>query len=196
MTLSKRSTWADVRKGDVVELAGNEWRVARIVFGKKSAKVVVARKGREAKSTVALKDRVRIIPPKTKVMDRDGVQRRWATERELETALKPGNAKVRKPPEKPKGAAWDVPVTGAEKRLGKMLGARLVGEATDEAVGYYVPPVDVTTVASHLALMHGGIPAAADDEGAMIRIHDAQHAEAKSRGARLAVNHWHTETRP
>jgi hypothetical protein len=58
-----------------------------------------------------------------------------------------------------------------------------------------VPPVDVSTVAAHLALFHGGIPSACEDEGAMLAAHTAQHAEARN-GSPLAVNHWHTEKRP
>ena len=71
-----------------------------------------------------------------------------------------------------------------------------MGISTDEDAGYYAPPVNVTTVAAHLALFHGGVPeAVSDDEGKMLAVHEAQHAEAL-KGAPLAVNHWHTKTRP
>ncbi len=76
-----------------------------------------------------------------------------------------------------------------------LLSARRVGEATDEDAGYYVPPVSVATVASHLALFHGGA-GMSDDEAAMLRAHDAAHAGAKAGEIPLAVNHWHTKERP
>jgi hypothetical protein len=76
----------------------------------------------------------------------------------------------------------------------------LVAETDDEAAGYYVPPVDVTTIAAHLAIFH----AAADEPRrgsahARRRRHaraPRRRARAAGNGAALAVNHWHTKTRP
>ena len=100
------------------------------------------------------------------------------------------------PPAAPGASPWDTPADKIERKLDKLLEARLVGEATDPSAGYYVPPENVSTVASHLALFHGGIPEACqDDETKMLSVHAAQHAEAL-KGSPLAVNHWHTETRP
>lgn len=204
--MSKKSTWADVKKYDVVELGGREWRVIKIKAGKKKAEVTVDYKGRIAESTVKLADRVRIAKKgdgtkRGPLHDETNAQRRWATKRELEDSLgkglPAGDPSVTKPPTKAKhGDPWESQTDRIEKSLNDLLSARLVGISTDEDSGYYVPPVNVTTVASHLALFHGGIPAACeDDEKRMLSAHESQHAEAL-RGMPLAVNHWHTPTRP
>jgi len=204
--MAKKSTWADVKKHDIVELSGREYRVVKIKPKGKKAAVMVETKGRYAESKVKLSDRVTIVKKSdgTKrgpLYDESGTARRWATKREAAevgvTGLPAGDSSVTKPPEKAKhGDPWERPIDRIEKRLEDLLSARLVAVTTDESAGYYVPPVNVTTVASHLALFHGGIPeAVSDDEGRMLAVHEAQHAEAL-KGAPLAVNHWHTKTRP
>lgn len=196
-----KKTWADVKKGDTVELAGRAYRVVKIKPKGKRAEVMVETKGRYAESKVKLSERVVIVARKADrppLHDEDGRANRWATKKEaaeVGVVLKPGDARKTKPPAKPKGGSWEKPAGKTEKMLDSLLQARLVGETNDESAGYYVPPVDVATVASHLALFHGGIPERCEDEGAMLAAHAAQHAEAL-RGAPLAVNHWHTAKRP
>ena len=122
---------------------------------------------------------------------------RWATKAEHRETLPPGDPAVTAPPEKPKGDLWETPVGRVERKLDALLGARLVGVATDENAGYYVPPVDSSTVAAHLAIFHGGIPAACeDDEGRMLGAHDAQHDAAVKGEGILSSQHWHSERRP
>lgn len=201
--VSKKSTWADVKKHDVVELGGRAWRVVKIKPGKKKAEVMVDYKGRIAESTVKLADKVVIVKKgdgtkRGPLHDETNAQRRWATKKEAEPkGLPAGDASMTKPPTKAKhGDPWESQTDRIEKSLHDLLSARLVGISTDEDSGYYVPPVNVTTVASHLALFHGGIPdAVQDDEARMMAAHESQHAEAL-RGMPLAVNHWHTPTRP
>lgn len=202
-----KKTWADVGKGDVLELGGREWVVAKMKAKGRKAKVVVERKGRSAESIVKLAERVTIV---ARAKDRDplrdnrGAQRRWAKPTEQTFAgatpaagLNPGNPKKTEPPAPATGNPWGVPVGTAEKAIGKVfVGAHLVAETGDEKKGYYVPPVDIMTVAAHFALFHGGIPdAIADDEAKMLIAHKVQH-DAALRGVALAVNHWHTEKRP
>lgn len=196
-----KTTWSDVEKGDVVDLGGRAWTVTKCKPKKKTVVVRVEFKGRTSDAEVQRKSKVKILTRAADVdpvQDKWGAQRRWAKPAELSAALAPGDAARTKPPRKPAGKKWDdKPDDKIEKRLGKVLGATLVGESANEAEGYHVPPVDVSTVASHLALMHGGIPGSGEyTEGELIAMHTAQHAEAKTRGARLAVNHWHTERRP
>tara|TARA_B100000700_G_scaffold110520_2_gene124520 strand:+ start:3947 stop:4561 length:615 start_codon:yes stop_codon:yes gene_type:complete len=202
-----KTTWGDVEKGDVVELGGREWRVEKIKRKKKSAKVEVSHKGRSASSEVKLKDRVTIAhraadAPADDLHGVAGEQRRWAKRRERDAVLGEGggiphgDSSQAEAPSVAEGKRWDKPHGDAEKMLDKLMGATLVGESTDEAAGYYVPHVDVSTVAAHLALFHGGIPEAAEDEGKMLSVHARQH-EAASRGEGvLAVQHWHSERRP
>lgn len=203
-----KATWADVKKHDVIELDGREYRVVKIKAKGKKAAVMVERKGSYFDSVEKLKDRVKIVTKnggskKGPLTDADGNGQRWATKKEAEEVLGKGGATiprgdstVTKPPSKPGKDPWTDPKPGVETMLGDLLNARLVGETKNEAAGFYVPPVDVSTVASHLTLFHGGIPERMDDEGAMLIMHEAQHAEAKKTGAPLAVNHWHTKTRP
>lgn len=207
--MSKSKTWADVKRGDVLDIAGRSWLVTKIKPKGKRAKVVVEYKGREAESIVKLSERVTIAKKgdgtkRGPMLDERGVPRRWATKSEHDKALgspreglPAGDASQVKPPEKSGSSPWDAPKGKTEKMLEDLMSAKLVGETGDERAGYYVPPVNVMTVAAHLALFHGGIPElCADDEARMIGAHNAQHAEALKGQAILAVNHWHTETRP
>lgn len=193
-----KSTWKDAAKGDLVKMSGREYRVVKIKPKGKKAKVMVERSGSYYPSTVKLADKVKIVSRKTggKVTDAGGTQRRWATEAELDEALGPmpkGSGKAKRPPAPEHGDPWERPIDRVEKKLDEILGARLVGVQVSE--GVIVPPVDVTTVASHLAIFHGGIPAACESEVDMLRVHEAQHAES-TKGLPLAVQHWHEETRP
>lgn len=203
-----KSTWADVKKHDLVELSGRQYRVVKIKPKGKKAAVTVEIKGKYFDHVVKLKDRVKIAKAnggskKGPLADENGDGRRWATKREAEEVLGKGGADIprgdpskTKPPKKPTADPWtDPPKAKVDTMLGELLNARLVGETPDEKAGYYVPPVDVSTVASHLALFHGGIPPACEDEGSMLKAHESQHAEAL-RGTPLAVNHWHTQARP
>lgn len=198
----KKTTWADVKKGAVVELNGRPYLVEKIKRDKKTAQVRLSYKGRASKGEVRLKDPVVLTTssPTSKrgpLHDERGTMQRWATEKERRAALPEGDPKVTKPPEKARGDLWETPVGRVERKLDALLGARLVGMATDENAGYYVPPVDASTVAAHLAIFHGGIPAACeDDEGRMLGAHDAQHDAARAGEGVLSVNHWHTEKRP
>lgn len=203
--MNKKKTWADVTKGDVVELNGREWLVVKIKPKGKKAPVVVEYKGRRSESVVKLADKVKVITRREErdpLFDDQGRARRWATPREATVSdlvtLPTGDPDVVKPPEKAKhGDPWETPSGRIERKLDELLSARLVGVSKDESVGYYVPPVDVSSVAAHLALFHGGIPEACQDvEGAMILAHNAQHAAALKGEGVLAVNHWHTPTRP
>lgn len=201
-----KTTWADVKKHDVVELGGREYRVVKIKPKGKKAAVMVETKGRYAESKVKLAERVVIVKKgdgtkRGPLHDENGQARRWATKKEAKLdeprGLPAGDSSVTAPPTKAKhGDPWETQADRIEKTLGDLLSAKLVGISTDEDSGYYVPPVNATTIAAHLALFHGGIPAACeDDEKRMLAAHESQHAEAL-RGAPLAVNHWHTPTRP
>lgn len=201
---SKKSTWADVKKHDVVEMSGRDYRVVKIKAGKKKAEVMVEYKGRYISSKVKLVDRVKISKDnggskKGPLYDAEGNARRWATKREaaeVGVGLPAGDSSQTAPPAKAGKDPWTDPKPGVETMLGDLLNARLVAETPDEEAGYYIPPVNVSTVASHLMLFHGGIPdAVLEDEGRMLGAHEAQHAEAL-KGSPLAVNHWHTPTRP
>jgi hypothetical protein len=193
--MSKKTTWAHVKKGVTVELGGRQWLVVKIKPKGKTAKVVVEYKGRSAESVVKLTDRVTIVP----VLDETtGRANRWATKAEAAeygVALKAGDATVTKPPAKAKGGSWEKPVGKAEKMVTDLLSARLVAETDNEEKGYYVPPVDVSTVASHLVFFHAYTPPEDEDEGSMLAYHAERHALAL-RGEPLAVNHWHTAKRP
>lgn len=200
-----KKTWADIRKGDAIELGGREWIVAKIKPKGKKAKVKVEHKGRSAESIVKLGDKVKLVArakDRDPLHDRDGAQRRWAKPSEQTTraprgtGLEPGNPRKTKPPAKATGSPWETPADRIERKLDEILGARLVAETADAKSGYYVPPVDIMTIAAHMALFHGGIPdAVADDEAKMLAVHRAQH-DAALKGSPLAVNHWHTEKRP
>lgn len=187
--------WAKVEKGDVVELKGRDYEVVKIKAAGKKAKVKVRGKGGEFTAEVKLTDKVKRVPDP--LYDEDGRMRRWAKPSEVKHAPKvaPGDPAQTKPPKKPSGDPWETRRDKVERRLEEMLGAHLVGESTDESKGYYVPPVDVSTIASHVALFHNIDPSqyGVDD---LFELHGLEHAQAEDQSVTLHVNHWHTETRP
>lgn len=184
-------TWADIAKGDAVMLKGKRYVVTKYKReGKRVAVTVVGGAGK-FKSEVKAKDAVTRAGAETKPRDR------WATKKEAEELLgkmPAGDSNKTKPPVKPIGDPWETPRDRIERKLDKLMGAFLVAETLDEAEGWYVPPVDITTLASHVALFHGVDPSeyGIDD---LLELHENQHAAAL-KGVALAVNHWHTKTRP
>lgn len=205
--MSKKKTWADVDKGDELDIDGRTWRVAKIKVKGKRTKVTLERKGQSVDGDVATADRVTFASaaPKPERKKREpltasnGQQARWATEKEARKAgvgLVPGNAERVTPPAPADGDVWDRPADRVEKILDKLLGAHLVAETKDEAEGYFVPPVDVSTIAAHLVAFHGVSPRDYQGEDDMLSWHEAQHAAALKGDALLTPNHWHTERRP
>lgn len=171
--------WAKVKPGQTVALGGREWLVeSNKPKGKKRRKVAVRSGAHAATSTVEADEKVRIV---------ERLDVRSAPSKKSKPA-------PRKPPKPADGDPWETQQDRIEKKLDKMLGARLVGEATNVDAGYYVPMVDATTIAAHLVIFHGGIPEDAQgDEQKMIEA----HARAHMLGAPdLHLNHWHTENRP
>jgi len=193
--------WAKIEKGMRVELGGRTYTVEKVKPKGKRAKVTVALGGSTYTSEVKLKDVVTIArkpEPKKKskrrepLHDERGAQARWATEKEARRGLPPGDPAVTEPPAPAEGGLWDTPATKAEKKLDRILGARLVGESLDEGAGYYVPPVDLTTVAAHWMIFHNGDDWETEGEATLLLRHKLEHED----GAPLKVNHWHTEERP
>lgn len=189
------TTWRDIAKGDAVTLKGKRYVVTKLKHDGKRIDVTVIGGAGSFSTTVKAKADV----------ERAERAERWATKKEAKAVLgkmPKGDATVTTPPRKPMGDPWETPRDRVERKLDTLLGAHLVGEATDENAGYYVSPVDITTVAAHLALFHGvdtheyGI----DD---LMHMHATQHAEALVYNGKngddnvlLHVNHWHTKTRP
>lgn len=194
--------WSKIEAGENVLLKGESYVVEAITKKPKKGKAIVTingRRGRFAGREVKLDDKVERgsddpkggKPEKVKgdpLHDAEGRQRRWAHPGELEAVIAP---------HKPKGGPWDKPKGAAEKAVAKILGATLVGETDDEHVGWYVPPVDPSTIAAHLMLFHD-IALDGETYAEMVKLHDDAHArhEREPFGAPLHVNHWHKEKRP
>lgn len=193
--------WGKVTKGQRVELKGEAYTVDAIKIKKSKAVVTLTgRRGTFPDREVPLDGKVTVLeaapsgrrstsdkPVKGGPLhDENGTQRRWAKQGELDKVL---------PPTEADGGAWAKPKGKAEKALGSILGATLVGEATDPDVGWYVPPLDPSTVHAHLLLFHDIEPEG--DYKALIAMHDRLHADAlKGPYVGLHVNHWHTKERP
>lgn len=193
-----KTTWAEIAKGDVVELNGKPWTVAKIKPKGKAVKVTVTDGRRQATSEVPAKGKVKLATPVRENVGASGsAQRRWAKPAELkQQGLAPGDPEQTKPSKKAKGDAWQgPPATKGERHVEKVLGAVLAGETIDGA-NWYVPPPDVTTIAAHMALFHPNTYDAAKDEATMLDGHNHEHKMVLEGTARLGVNHWHTEQRP
>lgn len=188
--------WSDIVKGDRVVVAGKTYEVDKIKPKGKKLAVRMRLGGQAFDGVVKPRDAVERAP----LRNAENGQARWATKAEHEAAqprrtkLEAGDALQTRRPYEPIGDVWETPRDRVERKLDTILGAVLVAETLDESAGYYVPPVDVTTIAAHLALFHGVDPSqfGIDD---MVEVH-ALHHEAALKGVALEVNHWHTKTRP
>lgn len=185
-------TYGDLVKGDRIELRGAAYEVVKAKRKGKAVKLTVKGDRGTFESEVKAKGEVTLV-----ALDGPaGEQQRWATPEEYRRSLPPGDPSATKRPAKAKGEAWDAkPTDPAEVAVTEILGAHLVGEATDENVGHYVPPVDVSTVGAHLLIFHD----VAGDQYATtadaLTLHAQHHADAAT-GAAMHVNHWHTKKRP
>lgn len=191
--------WRKIEAGDHVELRGKVFEVVKIKPKGSAAKVTVRSAAGTFESKVPLDGKVtRVADP---LHDETGAMRRWAKPAEApkREAIPAGDPSITKAPRKLSGDPWDTPRDKVERRLEAVLGAVLIAEATDESEGYYVPPVDVTTIMGHWVVFHGGDPTDYEGEAETIKAHEFEHADRlKDPGAYapLKVNHWHTKTRP
>ena len=110
------------------------------------------------------------------------------------TSPPPGDPAQTKRPAKADGGPWETRRDKAEEVLAT-IGAHLVGEATDESAGYYVPPIDVETVAAHLLIFHGVDGTAYASAADALTLHAQHHDDAKTGGI-LQTVHWHSKQRP
>lgn len=180
--------WQSVTKGTNVELGGKVYTVTKAKPRGKRIVVTVKTRGSEFTSEVKASDKVTVV----KLHDETGRQQRWATEKEVEPPRK--KAKPVKPAVMSTDS-WTEPRDKTERRLEKTLGARLVAESVDDEKTYYVPPVDVTTVAAHWMIFHEGDWWEREGEAALLARHTAFHAQPSDEQDHL-IAHTHTETRP
>lgn len=208
--MSKTTTFGALVKGDHIVMAGAEFVVDKAKLKGKVVKLTVTGKRGTFSSEVKAKGTVELAPKSTKpgkvALDGPkGEQQRWATKKEARkaedwvrdrpTSLPAGDPAVTKRPAKAEGGPWETKHDRIEEDLERFLSAHLVGEATDEGVGYYVPPVDVETIAAHLLIFHGVDGTAYASAADALTLHEQHHADAKTGGA-MHVNHWHTKQRP
>jgi hypothetical protein len=190
-----KKPWSKVKKGDRLDLGGRTWTVEKIKPGKKKAEVKIRYKSNVVRDTVKLADKVRIAADGDTQLGARYGKGRSQHYPDGKKVAPPPRKQMTRPPVTAHGDPWETQQDRLEKQLAKILGARLVGEATDPDAGYYVPPVDETTVAAHLALLHGTIdPTATSAE--MLEQHAKEHAEHLAGERRFTQNHWHTEKRP
>lgn len=198
--------WGSLSKGAAVVLKGDRYEVTKHKVNKKGTKVDVVLEGRRGRfeRTVDATLKVELAPATGQresrgrrsskgevtggpLHDERGGQLRWATQGELDEVVAPDPDKLKAPWAKAKGKA--------EKAIESVLGATLVGQATDPEVGWYVPPLDPSTVDAHLLLFHDVQPEG--DYKTKLKVHDKLHADAIAGPFNaLHVNHWHTKERP
>ena len=168
-----KKKWSEVRRGDVVLLSSRSWTVEKTKMKGDALRVVVVNGSHRAESKVAPSAKVVVVKEKT-----------------------PSAVAAPKPKSSPSTAAdgdpWETQADRIEKRLDRLLGARLVGETGDDR-HWYVPLVDVTTVAAHLSLFHEARHLDVGDEGKMVELHAREHIDKDWAGLPL---HTHTEKRP
>lgn len=171
--------WKRVEVGQIVELGGREWTVEK--HKPKGKRILVAvRSG-------SYRDEAKVDPDvKVTIVERKPPKPKKASS-------------PAKPPKPAHGDPWETQSDRIERKLDEILGAKLVGESVDGGREYYVPMVDVTTVAGHLAIFHAGekLPDwAHDNEDQMMIAHARAHTDAVEGKHELATMHWHTEQRP
>lgn len=181
-----KKRWGVIRKGDILDLGGKPWTVEKIKPGKRKAEVKIRHRGNVVKDTVRLDDKVRVL------------ERASASQRSAPAASEPVKPRPMptEPPKKATGNPWETQQDRIEQKLDEILGARLVGESKDGGETYYVPPVDGSTVASHLLIFHAEGPQPGETVEDMLMRHGEEHKAAERGEASLRVTHWHTEKRP
>ena len=184
------TTWSDVGVGDRVVMKGREYTVTKAKPKGKKVKVRLSGPGGTFDGVVRSGDDVQLPA----LHDGGGRTTRWATKAEEVRPMQAGDPDLAAPPRKPGADPWMSRRDRVEERLDDMLGAHLVGEATDEGQGYYVPPVDVSTVDAHLMLFHGLAPSDWGADADRVALHERAHADAANMPPK--VTHWHTATRP
>lgn len=187
------STWGDVVKGDRIKLGGRVLVVDKAKQKGKKVRIVVHDKLGTFDREVKAKDAVDIVPLQKlgdgtvsgqSLHDRHGAQQRWAGGAEQQA-------------DEPKrgphhGSPWETPADKTEKTLQQVLGATLVEESIDGGRTYAVPPVDVSTVAAHLLIMHGTVLEPDTAPADMLQHHTDHHNSSTE----FKVPHYHSETRP
>jgi hypothetical protein len=181
------TTWADVRRGDAVKLGSRTLVVKKAKRDGKHVHIVIKDHLGTFERDVKAKDAVTIakavdltIKPK-KLHDKVGARQRWA---------EPAESLADETPKPATGSPWTTQADRAEEALAT-IGARLVAESHDGEKSWYVPPVDVSTVAAHWLVFHGGDPAMLDSM-ALLAHHNQQHKDYTT----FKVPHTHTEVRP
>lgn len=187
------TTWGEVNKGDRVQLGARVLLVEKAKRKGKRVRIVVHDKLGRFDREVKAKDAVTILALNKlgdgavgadSLHDRHGAQQRWANE---------GERKNDEPKQGPRhGSLWDRPADKIERTLEQVLGAKLVDESIDGGRTYAVPPVDYSTVAAHLLIMHGTVLDPATDAASMVQHHTDHHNSSTD----FKVPHYHSETRP
>lgn len=178
------TTWADVQRGDAVKLGTRTLVVKKAKRDGKRVHIVIKdhlgtfERDVKAKDSVTLANAADLTIKPKKLHDDAGAQQRWA-----------------KPAESPEhgpatGSPWTTQADRAEEALAT-IGARLVEESVDGGKSWYVPPVDVSTVAAHWLIMHGGDPTMLDSME-LVQHHNQEHQNY----SKFKVPHTHTEVRP
>jgi hypothetical protein len=176
-----KATWADVKKGDVVEIGGRHWHVSKIKAKGKRARVTMdAAKIGERTGDVALADRVKIAP--------SGVDFAKLLKKQRAEQAAAGRWTA------PSDDAPSVPPEIAQRNVEKILGARLMGE-TKDGQRWYVPPVDVSTIAMHLRIFHG-VEKIDTEHDALLETHAKAHEAAERGELFLHVDHTHSAVKP
>lgn len=195
------STWGDVAKGDRVQLGTRVLVVDKVKHKGKKVRIVVHDKLGTFDREVKAKDAVTIVPLRKlgdgrassdDLHDRMGAQQRWAKQGESDgDEPKPKKRKQLEGPHH--GSPWDTPADKTERTLQQVLGATLVEESIDGGRTYAVPPVDISSVAAHLLIMHGGELGPDSDPVQLMAVHSALHED---NDVAVKVPHYHSETRP
>ena len=182
------TTWADVKRGDVVELKGAAWLVVKAKRKGKAVKVTVkggagtfAREVK-AKTPVTIADEATAAGP---LRDARGAQRRWATDGEATAELG-------------KGEKWSAPASDkVGKRVESILGGKLAAQSPPGVDGYAVPLIELTTVRAHLAIFHAlPGPEQPVDDAEALAVHKRDHETSDHETRDGWVAHWHSKRRP
>lgn len=188
--------WRDIEEGSTVKLKGTAWTVERLSVKKKTVVVTVSKGSKKSEHTAELKakDVVELLAAPLLDKGTRDAARKLGERLANGTAGKPPKKATKAPPE-PRG--WKEAPLGdkAEANLRGILGAKLVGVQLAPDEEWVVPPVDVSTIASHLFLFHGielvDVRRVGGAEKAK-EIHDHEHANPSM----LKVPHRHSNERP
>lgn len=190
---TEKRKWSKVEAGDVVLHDGERMTVKKVGGGK-----VILTGVATPFLRIPAEGKAKVVTEVESAAERESREREEARlNRRIKSAAKE-NSRIREATDAKRErekVEWAKPEDKAEKRIADLLDGKLVAVQVAVDGPYEVPPLDPTTIHSHLLIMHS-IEAGALSFADLVTLHEHEHAKAAAEPFhRLTVPHTHPERR-